>query len=158
MRRRLPHVSVVLTMLAMVLLAGCRQERPVKGFVLPPGDAERGREVFIAQACYQCHSIPGVELPARASEPPFVVELGGKVQRVKDYGELLTAVVYPDHVISPRYRNLLMQAGEDPNMSPMPYFADTLTVTELTHLVEFLHGQYERLLPTYYKSHYPAVR
>lgn len=145
-------------LLLALMLTACQEERPVKGFVLPPGDAEAGRQVFIDFDCYQCHSIPNVALPARSFEPPFIVELGGEVRRVKDYGELLTAIVYPDHVITPRYRNMLKEAGRDPDLTPMPYFGDAMTVTELTDLVEFLHGQYTLLLPNYYRGHYPAMR
>ncbi|MEJ8568060.1 hypothetical protein [Elongatibacter sediminis] len=153
--RRSGHIAALLLSL---LLAGCEREAPVRGFVLPPGDADRGRQVFIDYNCYRCHSIPDVELPERDFEPPFVVELGGEVLRVKGYGELLTAVVYPDHIISPKYQNLLNRAGKDVQMTAMPYFGDSMTVTELTDLVEFLHGQYTRLQPTYYQPHYPGIR
>lgn len=145
-------------LLSLAALTACESEAPVKGFVMPEGDAERGRQVFIDFNCYRCHSIPDVALPERDFDPPFIVELGGEVLRVKDYGALLTAIVYPDHGISPQYKNQLMQAGKDPDMTPMPYFGDTMTVTELTDLVEFLHGQYTRLMPTYYKGHYPGIR
>ena len=137
-----------------MLLTACTQDKPVKGFVLPEGDIESGQEVFVAFNCYRCHDIAGIDLPERNFEPPFVVELGGEVLRVKDYGELLTAVVNPDHVISPNYKAKLMQAGKDPNQSPMPYFGDMMTVTELTDLVEFLHAQYSRRAPEYYRGHY----
>jgi mono/diheme cytochrome c family protein len=138
----------------MTLLVACKQEQPVKGFVMPEGNAEKGKEVFVAYNCYRCHEISGVDLPERKFEPPFIVELGGKVLRVKDYGELMTAVVNPDHVISPEYRAQLMQAGKEPDQTPMPYFGDTMTITELTDLVEFLHAQYTRLQPRYYRGHY----
>src|SRR5690606_20741655 len=91
----------------VILLSACNSEKPVKGFVLPEGDVEQGREVFIAFNCHGCHDVAGVDLPERQSRPPFVVELGGEVLRVKEYGELLTAVVNPDHVISPTYKTRL---------------------------------------------------
>ncbi len=143
----------VLTAVTMVMVARSK-EQPVKNFVLPEGDIEQGREVFIAFNCYRCHDIAGVELPERKNEPPFVVRLGGEVMRVRDYGELLTAVVNPSHVISPHYKTKLEQIGKDPDQSPMPYYGDIMTVTELTDLVEFLHAHYTRLLPDYYQSHY----
>ena len=148
------NTTIVLMAGLSIVLGACSKEQPVRNFVLPKGNVEQGREVFIAFNCYRCHDIAGVDLPERNMEPPFIVELGGKVMRVKDYGELLTAVVYPDHVISPNYKTKLEQAGRNPDQSPMPYFGDIMTVTELTDLVEFLHAQYTRLQPTYYRGHY----
>jgi mono/diheme cytochrome c family protein len=139
----------------IILLTACSREEPVKGFVLPEGNAERGQEVFMAFNCHACHDVDGVELPARESEPPFVVKLGGEVVRVKDYGELLTAVVYPDHIISPNYKTKLVLFKKDPNQTPMPYVGDTMTVTELTDLVAFLHAQYSRRPTEYYRRQYP---
>jgi hypothetical protein len=57
-------------------------------------------------------------------------------------------------VISPKYQTMLMTMGEDPSQSPMPYFGDIMTVTEMIDLVEFLHGQYTKTAPNYYRGHY----
>jgi hypothetical protein len=151
---RFATLSVIVLAGLCTLLLSCTKEKPVKGFVMPKGDAERGQEVFVAFNCYGCHDVAGVELPQRGSEPPFIVTLGGEVLKVKDYGELLTAIVIPDHVVSSKYRAKLMQAGKDPDQSPMPYFGDIMTVTELTDLTEFLHGQYTLMARDYYRGHY----
>ena len=87
----------------------------------------------------------------------FIVGLGGEVYRLKNYGDLLTAVVYPDHIVTPRYREMLKAVGKNPDLTPMPYFGDTMTVDELTDLVAFLHDQYTLLLPNDYRGVYPAV-
>ena len=50
---------------------------------------------------------------------------------------------------------MLEEAGKETDMTPMPYFGDEMTVTELNNLVEFLHGQYTRLMPTYYTGRTP---
>lgn len=136
------------------LLTACEREKPVKGFVMPKGNVEKGQEVFIGFNCLGCHDVEGVELPERRFEPPFVVKLGGEVVRVKSYGELLTAIVYPDHIISPEYKTKLVLVGKDPKQTPMPYFGDIMTVTELTDLVEFLHAQYSRRPPDIYLREY----
>lgn len=148
---------LVTVVLLALLLSACQRERPVRGFVLPEGNADHGLQVFIKYRCYNCHAIPDVELPKRAKEPAFVVTLGGEVQRVKDYGELLTAIVYPNHVISAEYRRALLKAQKNPDLTPMPYYGDRMTVSELIDLTEFLHRQYRRLLPTYHGP-YPVVR
>lgn len=139
----------------MMFLAACSDESaPVKGFVLPQGDVDRGLAVFTDYKCYRCHTVADHEFPALEFEPPFLLNLGGEVYRVSDYGELLTAVVNPSHIISPRYINLQKQAGREVSESPMPDFSDDMTVSEMVDLVEFLHAQYSKLEPKYYRGYY----
>jgi hypothetical protein len=141
--------------IALLALSACSQDaKPVKGFVLPPGDAAQGEQVFVDFNCHACHTIPGMEFPNVDFEPPFVLEIGGEVYRVKNYGELLTAVINPDHVISAQYRAMLARAERDAVISPMPYYGEEMSVAELIDLVEFLHGQYTKLQPQYYRGYY----
>jgi len=141
--------------LCLCVLSACNKEgKPVKGFVLPPGDIAQGEQVFVDFKCHGCHTIPDVEFPDVEFTPPFTLEIGGEVYRVKNYGELLTAVVNPDHIISPKYVAMLAKAEREAVLSPMPYFGEDMTVAELTDLVEFLHAQYTRLQPQYYRGYY----
>jgi mono/diheme cytochrome c family protein len=39
-------------------------------------------------------------------------------------------------------------------ISPMPYYGEEMTVAELIDLVEFLHAQYTKLQPQYYRGYY----
>ena len=145
----------VLAIITLLALAACTGDaKPVKGFVLPQGDIAQGEQVFVDFNCHGCHTIPGVEFPKPDFEPPFVLEIGGEVYRVKNYGELLTAVVNPDHIISRKYRMLLEQADREVIISPMPYYGESMTVAELIDLVEFLHAQYTKLQPQYYRGYY----
>lgn len=145
----------VLAVAALWFLAGCAQDaKPVKGFVLPQGDIAQGEQVFIDFNCHGCHTIPGIEFPKTEFEPPFIMEIGGEVYRVKNYGELLTAVVNPDHIISLKYRAMLEKADREVVISPMPYYGESMTVAELIDLVEFLHAQYTKLAPEYYRGYY----
>lgn len=148
-------LSVVFLVLTLLGISACSQkDRPVRGFVLPEGDIAQGEQVFVDFGCHACHSIPGVEFPDVEFTPPFIVELGGEVYRVKNYGELLTAIVNPDHIISPKYIAMLERADREAVISPMPYFGEDMTVAELIDLVEFLHAQYTRLQPKYYRGYY----
>ena len=145
------------TLVAIILMAlpACTENgKPVKGFVLPKGDIPQGEQVFVDFNCHSCHTIPGVDFPDVEFTAPFVLEIGGEVYRVKNYGELLTAVVNPDHIISPKYVNMLKKAERDAIISPMPYFGEEMTVAELIDLIEFLHAQYTRLQPQYYRGYY----
>jgi len=151
-----PYYLLCLFLISGVLiLPACSEKpQPVKGFVLPEGDVAQGEQVFIKYNCHGCHAITGVELPENEFEPPFILELGGKVYRVRNYGELMTSVVNPDHVISRKYVALLEKADREALISPMPYFIEDMTVAELIDLVAFLHAQYSLLLPNHYKGHY----
>lgn len=148
----LAGLFAALTLLALTACTG--DAKPVKGFVLPQGDIAQGEQVFLDFNCNGCHTIPGKEFPPADFEPPFILEIGGEVYRVKNYGELLTAVVNPDHIISPKYKALLAQADREVIMSPMPYYGEEMTVAELIDLVEFLHAQYTKLQPKYYRGYY----
>jgi hypothetical protein len=153
-----PRVHLIIVSLAVFAIAACSERAPpVKGFYLPPGDAALGQQVFTEYKCFSCHEIPDVALPQREVEPPFVVTLGGKIQAVNNYGELLTAVLMPDHKLSRDYLKQLKAAEKEVGLSPMPYFGDEMTVTELVNLVEFLNGQYTRLLPEDYTGYIPQV-
>lgn len=148
-------LSGMLAMVTLLALAACTGDaKPVKGFVLPQGDIAQGEQVFIDFNCHGCHTIPNMEFPETEFEPPFILEIGGEVYRVKNYGELLTAIVNPDHIISMKYRAMLEQADRVAIISPMPYYGEHMTVAELIDLVEFLHAQYTKLQPQYYRGYY----
>jgi hypothetical protein len=148
-------LSGMLALVTLLALAACTGDaKPVKGFVLPQGDIAQGEQVFIDFNCHGCHAIPNMEFPETEFEPPFILEIGGEVYRVKNYGELLTAIVNPDHIISMKYRAMLEQADREAIISPMPYYGEHMTVAELIDLVEFLHAQYTKLQPQYYRGYY----
>lgn len=138
---------------AALALAGCAERSPqtVDGFVLPAGDVARGQAVFVEQGCRQCHSIAGLELPPHPDQDAakLDIRIGGKTSRVRDYGNLLTSVVNPQHVLTADYKRLLEKQGANPDSSPMPDFNSKMTVTALIDLVQFLHSRYEELVPEY---------
>ena len=153
-RLNLIHCASLIAIIAMALPACTENGKPVRGFVLPQGDIAQGEQVFVDFNCHSCHTIPDLDFPEVEFTAPFVLEIGGEVYRVKNYGELLTAVVNPDHIISPKYVNMLKKAKREAVVSPMPYFGEEMTVAELIDLVEFLHAQYTRLQPKYYRGYY----
>ena len=155
MSDRSRHAKLLPALVALVALSACTGDhKPVKGFVLPDGDVAQGEQVFVDFNCHACHTIPGVEFPEVETELPFVMEIGGEVLRVKNYGELLTAVVNPDHIISRKYRDMMKQAERDAIMTPMPYRGEDMTVAELIDLIAFLNAQYTKLQPNYYGGYY----
>ncbi len=131
--------KAIILVAGLTLLSACGEERtPVRGFVLPPGNAEQGEVTFVELGCSQCHTVAdsAIEQPPGALHS---VPLGGKVMRVRHYGDLLTSIVSPDHRVLPMHRGKTDGAEEE---TPMPQYTDTMTVTQLIDLVEFLHGRY----------------
>ena len=121
-------------------LVGCKASSDDEGFTLPPGHAQRGQEAFVHFRCYDCHRIPGVDLPVGEEPDQVVVELGGKVQRVKDYGDLVTAIINPSHRLAKGYTESGISLDGKSNM---PMYNDAMTVSQLIDIVTFLQAHYE---------------
>lgn len=145
----------VMTLIAAVLLAmgGCGADRmSEKGFSLPVGDADRGRDAFLYMHCHECHSIAGVDLPRlELADPPFV-QLGGTVTKVKTYGDLVTAIINPSHKLAKGYP--IDEVSID-GKSKMPIYNGFMTVDELIDIVMFLQPHYEVVVPKYEYRVYP---
>ncbi|MGD9634989.1 MAG: hypothetical protein AB7G28_12825 [Pirellulales bacterium] len=131
------------TLVCGAFLCGC--SGGYEGFTLPPGDAGRGKEAFIHFRCYDCHTVSGVEMPMGEQRDQAVVELGGAVERVRNYDDLVTAIINPSHRLAQGYsETLVSQEGK----SKMTVYNDVMTVTQLVDLVTFLQGTYKLRPPT----------
>jgi mono/diheme cytochrome c family protein len=144
------------TLLALSLLAsltGCEADRmSERGFSLPEGNALNGKEAFVYMHCHECHRVVGEELPTLALADPPYVELGGKVTRVKTYGELVTAIINPSHKLARGYpAELVTNNGQ----SRMPVYNGYMTVQELIDIVAFLQPHYDVYVPQYEYRIYP---
>lgn len=129
--------------LLAALLAGCADSpKSSRGFRLPDGDAAKGKEAFLALQCNKCHKVEGVELPSPVS---FNLTLGGETVRVRTYGQLVTSIINPSHVVSAQYQKELTEAKE----SPMPKFNHVMTVEQMIDLVAFLQAHYHLAEPVF---------
>lgn len=139
-----PLLGFVLAALA----GGCDNPKSPSGFRLPDGDIPKGKQAFIALKCNSCHSVEGVEMP-----PPslFNMPLGGETPRVKTYGQLVTAIINPSHVVSEKYRKLM----GDLKISPMPEMNREMTVEQMIDLVAFLQSRYKLIVPPEQNPFYP---
>lgn len=133
-------------LLMVGLLVGCdRAKQMSRGFVFPEGDAARGQKAYVALECYTCHRVDGMpELPAPTVSPERVVVLGGKVAKVRTYGDLVTAIIHPKYEISDK----LATRGQFLE-SPMREVNSTMTVTQMLDVVTFLQPRYHELEPIY---------
>lgn len=125
---------------ALGLLAACDNPKSARGFRLPDGDSIAGKQVFLSLECNRCHSVEGIDLP-----PPleFNIHLGGESPRIKTYGELVTSVINPSHVISGKLKAELREG----KISPMPEFNKRMTVQQMIDLVAFLQPRYRLMMP-----------
>lgn len=149
-----PNTGIILLLATLAGLSACEADRmSEKGFSLPEGNAVSGREAFVYMHCHECHMVAGEEFPAVPnSDPPFVT-LGGKVTRVKTYGQLVTAIINPSHKLAPGYpRELVTNDGET---SKMPVYNGYMTVQELIDIVAFLQPHYDVYVPQYEYRIYP---
>jgi mono/diheme cytochrome c family protein len=118
-----------------------------RGFRLPEGDVERGKTAFIELNCHHCHTVAGLELPKPEIPAGVSFELGGVVRTVKSYGQLVTAITQPQHIVSADYLARIEKARRDGTASPMPSFNEQMTVSQLTDIVTFLHSHYRKAPP-----------
>lgn len=144
--------QIAAVFLLLVTVSGCERDMmSERGFALPEGDPDAGREAFLYMQCNQCHTIKGEELPAVAGFEPYV-QLGGQVSRVKTYGELVTAIINPSHKLAAGYpKEKVSEEGE----SNMYVYNRYMTVQELIDLVMFLQPHYDVVVPRYTYTVYP---
>jgi putative copper resistance protein D len=100
-------------------------------FTPPPGDAARGRQIFVRLGCFACHAVAGESFPSSSGLGPDLTGAGEH----HPAGYLLESVINPNAVIvqGPGY------AGPD-GLSAMPSYADRLSVGELLDLVAYLRA------------------
>jgi len=111
-----------------------------RGFSLPKGNPENGRQVFIKHQCLACHTLDGVTNDSTESELDKLIRLGGEKSRVTTYAELVTSIINPSHKISSNY---VLDSTDSTNMSPMRNYNDVMTVTELVDLVTYLQPKFK---------------
>lgn len=138
-------------LLTLAWLAGCDSgPKSGRGFVFPEGDMARGQKAFVELKCYECHRVDGVaDLPPPTAAPGKVVLLGGEVDALRTYGDLVTAVIHPSQALT---GGLPGPAGQ---VSSMPQANATMTVGQMLDIVTFLQPRYRRLEPLYdrYSGH-----
>lgn len=140
-------IGVLLLLSVFFLFMACRQES--RGFVLPEGDMDAGKQLFTSLYCTDCHSMDGIAWTGTEGAGAPQVKLGGDVTALKSYGELVTSVINPSHKIS--QRNLTDQQLTNPeggSMMEARCYNDVMTVQQLVDIIAFLQSKYNLVLPT----------
>jgi hypothetical protein len=159
---------IVFTALLLAVLGGwaCapggNSDPDMVTLLLPKGDVEAGRQAFIDLQCSACHLVAGVDgLPVPIAKIP-IPDLGETLAR-QPRGALASSLIVPSHIdsaaaelwtdwsdqqrvwLGPGQR--APQAGEvvdeEPALSLMSDYRDTMTVKQLSDLVAFLQDSAE---------------
>jgi len=151
------HSTTLLLGIVLTLFLGACKTYPDYSsdfrFPILRGDINRGQQAFVSLGCPQCHVVDGIQLTGYTGTPFLQVELGGDLIFAKTYGDLVTSIINPDHVLSDRYlEQLPPEQRRATNSSPM-YMNPDMKVTELIDIVAFLNSRY-RLLPGYTEYYY----
>jgi len=151
--RIVKSMSLIAGMAAILLFAGCvMSEKSPVGFRLPEGSIWKGKTAFVELGCINCHSVVDEDLMPEMTEPRQIhVVLGGEITRVKTYGQLVTSIINPSHVVSPQYRDKYTDAEGN---SMMTDFSKEMTVEQMIDLAEFLQARYEVVIPYYAYNEY----
>ena len=147
-------VEIGRALCVLVLLASCTPgPKSSSGFRLPDGDVEAGKAAFVELSCAACHTVEGVLLPVPEEGGANVeVHLGGKVNRVRTYGELVTMIINPSHDLTHR---LPAERVSLEGRSLMSDFNPVMTVQQLVDLVAFLQSTYVEHLAQEYDPYFP---
>jgi mono/diheme cytochrome c family protein len=102
-------------------------------FLVPPGDAARGREVFVALECFACHEVKGEQFPQASKTPP------GSGPALTGMGSHHPAEYLAESIINPNRVIVLGPGftGAD-SFSKMPDYSDSLSIRQLVDLVAYL--------------------
>jgi sulfur-oxidizing protein SoxX len=142
-------------MLGLMFLGACKTYPDYAGdfrFPILRGDTARGGQAFVTLGCNQCHEVSGIAL-SRPANPPLTVVLGGELMFAKTYGDLVTSIINPDHVLSDKYvEQLPKEQVRSASSSPM-FVNPEMKVSELIDIVAFLNSRYS-LLPGYTEYYY----
>lgn len=147
----------LLMSVTLLVTSGCAAPPPKsgKGFTLPEGDAQAGKETYIRLQCNACHTIGGVEqVTVVGGEPELSIAIGGGVTQIDTYGELVTSIINPSHRLAMGYPTDTVSVD---GKSKMKNYNDVMTVTQLTDLVAFVQSKYKLLEydPTIYPLYFP---
>lgn len=133
--------------LALALSAGCDSgPKGSRGFSLPDGDPQAGREQFVNLGCNSCHKIEGVPYTGDTGRE---IRLGGQTTRIKTYGKLVTSIINPSHKVAAA-NTRAVRGGLS---SEMVHYNEIMTVAQLVDLVAFVQSSYT--LSEYARSNYP---
>ncbi len=127
-------LSVLLILLACPVLVARAAEHETLKLVVPRGDAQAGREAFVALSCTSCHAVQG---DTELAKPVAVMSVPvlGKALAKRSPSKLSSSIVSPSHLVSKEVRS-----KAEGDLSPMGDLTASMTVRQLIDLVAYLRS------------------
>ncbi|MDF2375780.1 MAG: c-type cytochrome [Verrucomicrobiales bacterium] len=124
------------------------EDKPL--FRFPGGDVAAGEKAFVALNCVKCHTVAGANLAEPKGEKILELELGANPRYVKNYEDLIRAIVNPKHVVNEQYRAILTESDLSGGIEAlMPDLTKDMSARQLVDLVVFLDRAYKGSLAGY---------
>ena len=134
------YLMVIILLCGGLLISSCNQQ--ARGFALPEGDIENGKVTYKKLACFECNNISQIDW--KGGSDNLNIPLGGKLSKLKSYGDLVTSVINPSHKLARSYEQ---KTTKKDGHSKMKSYNEVMTVQELIDLVTFLQSEYDIIAP-----------
>lgn len=149
MKNTLP-VRFVFVCGILALSLGSLLAEEAKSFRFPGGDVEAGGTAFVSLNCVKCHTVAEANLAEPKGERILELELGSHPRFVKNYEDLIRAIVSPKHVVSEQYKAILSAPELSGGIEAlMPDLTKDMSARQLVDLVAFLDQAYKGSLQGY---------
>jgi mono/diheme cytochrome c family protein len=104
-------------------------------FLMPRGDAAKGRDVFVSMECFACHAVRGEDFPKSSKRDQ------GPGPDLTGMGSHHPAEYFAESIVNPN-RVIIQGAGYtgSDGLSKMPGYGDTMTVQQLVDVVAYLRS------------------
>jgi mono/diheme cytochrome c family protein len=102
-------------------------------FLLPAGNVQEGRKVFVALECFACHEVKGEQFPAESKTGR------GAGPALTGMGSHHPAEYFAESIVNPN-RVVVLGPGHTgaDGLSKMPDYSETMTVKQLVDVVAYL--------------------
>jgi len=102
-------------------------------FLLLPGDAAKGRDVFVTMECFACHEVKGEDFPQNTKRDR------GPGPELTGMGSHHPAEYFAESIMN-RNRVIVQGVGYtgDDGLSKMPSYGETMTLQQLIDVVAYL--------------------
>ncbi len=119
-------------------------------FRFPGGDPAAGKAAFVTLNCNQCHTVFGTDLEEPKGKRRLNLPLAAEKRFVESYGDIITAITNPQHVVAEQYKEILSQSEQAGGIKAfMPDMTHDMSARQLMDLVAFLHDAYSKQLKGY---------
>ena len=116
------------------------KEKQPGTLVLPQGRVAEGKVLFEAKQCHRCHTVNGSTFAESVLPSDLVIHLAGKSHKGWTRDHFGSAIMNPQHGISPQYQKAKAKSGDKlgTQESPMPDYRNVLTLGDMIDIANYL--------------------